>query len=235
MGKKLRQQRRGKGSVLYTKLPGTFDIEATYSKGTSFQGAAEVVKLLNHTGHTAPLMEVVYDDFSTGYMIAPEGISIGDKIYYGGAYHIGSVMKLSDIPEGVPIFNIESIPGDGGRYVRSAGAAAYITSHIGGNATVLMPSKSTATLSGDCRAELGVVAGGGMSDQPIVKAGKSHYMMHTLNRTWPRNRGVKMNPVDHPFGGKQHHKGKSSMTSRRAPPGRKVGHIAARRTGRRKR
>ena len=49
------------------------------------------------------------------------------------------------------------------------------------------------------------------------------------------NRGVKMNPVDHPFGGKQHHKGKSSMTSRNAPPGRKVGHIAASRTGRRKR
>ncbi|MCL5430524.1 MAG: 50S ribosomal protein L2, partial [Candidatus Marsarchaeota archaeon] len=49
-----------------------------------------------------------------------------------------------------------------------------------------------------------------------------------------KNRGVKMSPVDHPFGGKQHHKGKSSMTSRNAPPGRKVGHIAARRVGRKK-
>jgi large subunit ribosomal protein L2 len=234
MGKKLRQQRRGKGSVLYTKLPGTFDIKATYSKGPAFSGAAEVVRLINHTGHTAPLMEVTYDDFSTGYMIAPEGISIGDRIHYGKTFSVGSVMKLSDIPEGVPIFNIESTPGDGGKYVRSAGASAYIASHISDTATVLMPSKAMVTLAGDCRAQLGVAAGGGMTDQPIVKAGKAHYMMHTLNRTWPTNRGVKMNPVDHPFGGKQHHKGKSSMTSRRAPPGRKVGHIAASRTGRRK-
>ena len=72
------------------------------------------------------------------------------------------------------------------------------------------------------------------TEQPLMKAGKNFYRMHSVNRTWPTNRGVKMNPVDHPFGGKQHHKGKSSMTSRNAPPGRKVGHIAARRTGRRK-
>ena len=100
---------------------------------------------------------------------------------------------------------------------------------------MVLPSRHTISLSNECRAQLGVVAGGGIKEQVIVKAGKSHYMMHTLNRMWPHNRGVKMNPVDHPFGGKQHHKGKSSMTSRNAPPGRKVGHIAASRTGRRKR
>ena len=55
--------------------------------------------------------------------------------------------------------------------------------------------------------------------------------MHATNRGWPVIRGVKSNPVDHPFGGKQHHKGKSSMTSRNVPPGRKVGHIAGRRVG----
>ena len=81
----------------------------------------------------------------------------------------------------------------------------------------------------------GVISGGGLKDQPLLKAGKSHYINHTLNRLWPRNRGVKMNPVDHPFGGKQHHKGKSSETKRGASPGRKVGHIAARRIGRKKR
>ena len=68
-----------------------------------------------------------------------------------------------------------------------------------------------------------------------MKAGKNFYIKHAVNRTWPTNRGVKSNPVDHPFGGKQHHKGASSMTSRNAPPGAKVGHIAARRVGRRKR
>ncbi len=86
-----------------------------------------------------------------------------------------------------------------------------------------------------CRAEIGVIAGGGMEMQPIMKAGKNFYIKHAINSYWPGNRGVKSNPVDHPFGGKQHHKGASSMVSRNAPPGAKVGHIAASRVGRRKR
>ena len=118
--------------------------------------------------------------------------------------------------------------------MRSAGAAAYITAHQGGYTNVLLPSKNIIQVSNECRAQLGMVAGGGMTEQPLMKAGKSHYIMHATNTMWPKIRGVKSNPVDHPFGGKQHHKGKSSMTSRNAPPGRKVGHIAARRVGRRK-
>ncbi len=235
MGKKLRQQRRGKGSNVYSKLPGTFDISVDFPNSSKIT-TAEVVSLFNHTGHTAPLMEIIYEDFSKGYMIAPEGIKIGDKISINkqSGYSLGSVVHLSEIPEGIPIYNIESIPGDGGKLVRSAGAAAYISGRIGEKVNVKMPSKSNVPMSSDCRAQLGVVAGGGKKDAPIVTAGKAHYMNHTLNRLWPRNRGVKMNPVDHPFGGKQHHKGKSSMTSRNAPPGRKVGHIAARRVGRKK-
>jgi large subunit ribosomal protein L2 len=110
-----------------------------------------------------------------------------------------------------------------------------VSSHIGEKTSVVMPSKAEVQLSSDCRAQLGVVAGGGITEQPLIKAGKNHYRMHSINRTWPTIRGVKSNPVDHPFGGKQHHKGKSSMTSRNAPPGRKVGHIAARSVGRKKR
>jgi large subunit ribosomal protein L2 len=123
---------------------------------------------------------------------------------------LGSVNKLGDIPEGMPVYNVESYPGDGGKYVRSAGSSAYIASHIGTNTTISMPSKAMVTLSNECRAQLGIVAGGGMADQPLVKAGKNHYIMRAINRTWPVLRGVKMNPVDHPYGGKQHHKGKSS-------------------------
>ena len=235
MGKKLRQQRRGKGSNAYSKLPGTFDISVDFPNSSKIT-TAEVVSIFNHTGHTAPIMNIVYEDFSKGCMIAPEGIKIGDKIMVNkqSGYSLGSVVRLSKIPEGVPIYNIESIPGDGGKLVRSAGAAAYISGRVGEMVNVKMPSKSNVSMNPDCRAQLGVVAGGGKKDAPIVTAGKAHYMNHTLNRLWPRNRGVKMNPVDHPFGGKQHHKGKSSMTSRNAPPGRKVGHIAARRVGRKK-
>jgi len=237
MGKKLRQQRRGKGTNVYRKLPNTFDISVTYTNDRNKELVCEVMGFINHTGHTAPLMEVLFEDFTTAHMIAPEGIKVGDKIHIGpkAVYSLGNVMKLGDVPEGAPVYNVESRPGDGGRYVRAAGGAAYVSAHIGNNTTISMPSKGTINLDNECRAQLGVVAGGGMTDQPLVKAGKSHYMMRPLNRTWPTIRGVKSNPVDHPFGGKQHHKGKSSMTSRNAPPGRKVGHIAASRVGRKKR
>ena len=234
MGKKLRQQRRGKGSNVYTKLPGTFDIRVGYDGLGSKMG--EVVEFINHTGHTTPLMRIIYEDMADGYLLAPEGLKIGDKIFIStGKKSLGSVVRLGDIPEGTPVFNIESRPGDGGKYVRSSGTAAYISAHIDGKTVVQLPSKAMVNINDDCKAQLGVLAGGGMTDQPIVKAGKAHYMMHAINRTWPVIRGVKSNPVDHPFGGKQHHKGKSSMTSRNAPPGRKVGHIAASRVGRRKR
>ncbi len=237
MGKKLRQQRRGKGSIAYRKLPHTFDVNVSYGNVVNADKYGEVVGLFNHTGHNAPIMEILYDDFSKATMLAPEGIKIGDKVHVGATpvYSIGSVLKLKDVPEGVAIYNVEKIPGDGGRFVKSAGAAAYISAHIGGNVSVTLPSKDTINLNEGCMAQLGVVAGGGITEQPLVKAGKSFYMFKPRNTIWPRNRGVHMNAVDHPFGGKQHHKGRSSMTSRNAPPGRKIGNIAASRVGRRKR
>lgn len=236
MPKKLRQQRRGKGSNVYGKLPGTFDVSVSYPSAKR-DIIGEVTGFVNHTGHTAPLMLVLYEDMSTGYLLAPEGIKVGDKIRISKNpyYSLGSVARVGDIPEGMSIYNIESNPGDGGKLVRSAGSSARVSAHIGGKTTITLPSKTAITLNNECRAQLGVIASGGITEQPIVKAGKNHYIMHALNRTWPVIRGVKSNPVDHPFGGKQHHKGKSSMTSRNAPPGRKVGHIAAKRVGRRKR
>ncbi len=236
MGKKLRQQRRGKGSPAYRKAPGTFDISVRYTNDRKADLVCEVVGIINHTGHTAPLVKVLYESMESGYLVAPEGIKIGDKIRIGPSphYSIGNVVRLGDVPEGIPIYNIESMPGDGGKFVRAAGSAAYVSSHIGDNTTVTLPSKDSVVLNNECRAQLGVIAGGGMDEQPIVKAGKNHYIKHAINAMWPGYRGVHLNPVDHPFGGKQHHKGKSSMTSRNAPPGRKVGHIAASRVGRKK-
>ncbi|MFN3910394.1 MAG: 50S ribosomal protein L2, partial [Candidatus Anstonellaceae archaeon] len=92
----------------------------------------------------------------------------------------------------------------------------------------------TIVLDEKCRAQLGVIAGGGRLDAPLLKASANFYKKHAQNRKWPVNRGVKMNAYNHPFGGKQHHKGRGSATSRSAPPGRKVGHIAAKSTGRKK-
>jgi large subunit ribosomal protein L2 len=234
MGKKLRQQRRGKGSNAYTKLPNTFDVNVKYNTRQQ-KAVGEVIGFFNSTGHTSPIMSILYEDFSKTTLLAPEGIRIGDKISIGYKnYSVGTILRLSEIPEGVPIYNVEMTPGDGGKLVRTAGSSAFITSRSNDTINIRLPSKANISLSENCRAQLGVVSGGGFLEQPLVKAGRSHYIKHALNRTWPTNRGVKMNPVDHPFGGKQHHKGKSSMTSRNAPPGRKVGHIAARRVGRKK-
>jgi large subunit ribosomal protein L2 len=235
MGKRLKMQRRGKGSNAYTKLPNTFDIDVSYTSDRKNVMIGEVVDIFNHTGHTAPLMELLYGDFSKGYLIAPEGIKVGDKIHINGSLlELGTVAELSQIPFGTPIYNVEASPGDGGKYIRSAGSSGILVSHEGDFATVQLPSKTSIVIRSACRAQLGIVAGGGMSEAPLVKAGKNFYINHAINKLWPRYRGVKSNPVDHPFGGKQHHKGKSSMTSRNAPPGRKVGHIAARRVGRKK-
>ncbi|MFP3278617.1 MAG: 50S ribosomal protein L2 [Candidatus Micrarchaeota archaeon] len=220
MGKRLKQQRRGKGSNAYRKPPNTFKADVAFRPSVANKAVGEVIEFIDDPGHTAPLMRIRYEDNSESILIAPEGIKIGDKIEEGPEAHIslGSILPLSKIPDGMPIYNIESVPGDGGKFVRAAGAYATLVSH-----------------DANCRAEIGTVAGGGMEMQPIMKAGKNYYIKHAINAKWPVNRGVKMNPVDHPFGGKQHHKGASSMVARGAPPGAKVGHIAARRVGRRKR
>ena len=237
MGKRLKQQRRGKGSNAYRKPPNTFKADINY-RSIPIDGKAvgEVVEFIDDPGHSAPLMRVRYEDFSENILIAPEGIKIGDRIEEGSKAELslGSIMPLGAIPDGMLIYNIENRPGDGGRIARVAGGYATIKSHTGTTVSVLLPSKNSVDLDPECRAEIGAAAGGGFLSQPIMKAGKAHYIWHATNQKWPVNRGVKSNPVDHPFGGKQHHKGASSMVSRHAPPGSKVGHIAARRVGRRK-
>ncbi len=238
MGKRLRQQRRGKGSNAYTKPPNRYKADVVFRNALKDgRAVAEVIDLIDDPGHGAPLMKLKYEDKTEIMLIAPEGIKVGDKLEEGpqATLLLGSVMRLSSIPDGMMVYNIERTPGDGGKLVRAAGSYATIVSHNVGTVTVQMPSKSPVILPEECRAEIGVISAGGMEMQPILKAGKSHYMHHATNKYWPRNRGVKMNPVDHPFGGKQHHKGSSSMISRNAPPGAKVGHIAASRVGRKKR
>ncbi len=237
MGKRLKQQRRGKGSNAYRKPPNTFKADVNFRPfPASGRAVGEVVEFIDDPGHSAPLMRVRYEDFTENVLLAPEGIRIGDRIQEGPSAEVslGSILRLGAIPDGMLVYNVEMRPGDGGKAARIAGGYATIKSHIENKVSLLLPSKKAVDLDPDCRAEIGTVAGGGILSQPIMKAGRAHYIWHATNQKWPVNRGVKCNPVDHPFGGKQHHKGKSSMTSRNAPPGRKVGHIAARRVGRRK-
>jgi large subunit ribosomal protein L8e len=88
-------------------------------------------------------------------------------------------------------------------------------------------------VSSECRATIGQVAGGGRTEKPMLKAGRAYWAAKAKRNSWPKVRGVAMNPVEHPHGGGNHqHIGHASTVSRWAPPGQKVGLIAARRTGR---
>jgi len=239
MGKMLMQQRRGKGSPAYKSPSHRFKADVCFraydeiEKNSALRGY--VVSLVDDPARTAILMDVKFENGERQLLLAPEGLKVGDVVSAGAASNVeaGNILPLANIPDGVPIFCIESFPGDGGKFVRAAGNSAYVVSHEGDVVAVRLPSKKVRFFDARCRAQVGVVSGGGRLEQPLMKAGASFYAMRARNKNWPKSRGVAMNPVSHPFGGKQHHKGRSSAVSRSTPPGRKVGHLAARTLGRR--
>jgi large subunit ribosomal protein L2 len=101
---------------------------------------------------------------------------------------------------------------------------------------VQLPSSKTKRFLPDCRATIGIIAGSGRKEKPFLKAGTRHYAMKAKNKLYPSVSGTSMNSVDHPFGGSSSaHKGRPTQAARNAPPGRKVGKIAPKRTGRKKR
>ena len=99
---------------------------------------------------------------------------------------------------------------------------------------VLMPSKKEKVFDIKCRATVGEIAGGGRVDKPILKAGKQYYIKKAKSKLWPRTSAVKMNAIDHPFGSGRGKRIKSKIAKRNSPPGRKVGLLRPRRTGRKK-
>ena len=151
-----------------------------------------------------------------------------------GEIAIGNILPLADIPEGCPIFAVETKPGDGGMMIRSSGLYGLIVTKDKSKAFIKMPSGKTKPADLRGRATVGCVSCGGRPEKPMIKAGKRFHAMKAKSKPYPSVRGVAMNPVSHPFGGSQHHAGKSKSTSRHAAPGRKVGAIASKRTGRKK-
>lgn len=231
MGKRIIQQARGKGSLTYRVRRAAFLHKIAYPVVS--EGEAEIINLIHSAGHSAPLMKV---KFNKGVFVVPafNGAFIGQKILIGGKKNSeGNVLPLKSIKTGTKIYNIERNPGDGGRFMRSAGTSAILTKKLPHNKfLVMLPSKKEMTLSGECRATLGVVAGDGKKLKPIMKAGKKYYMMKSRSKLWPRVSAVAVNAIDHPFGSGRGKRVKSKIARRDAPPGKKVGHIRPRRTGR---
>jgi large subunit ribosomal protein L2 len=140
-------------------------------------------------------------------------------------------MVLKNIPEGTMICNIERQPGDGGKFVRAGGTFGKVVAKTQEGVLVRLPSKKEKVFHQECRAIIGIVAGAGRTEKPFLKAGTRYFAMKAKNKLWPKMRGVAMNAVSHPYGGKRKKKGKPTIAPRFAPPGRKVGKIAPRRTG----
>lgn len=235
MGKNLIQQARGKGGPRYRAPSFRYVGEAKYIDFSKDVLTGNVADIVDCPGHSAPLAIVDYQS-KMALMIAPEGIRVGDKITTGKSeITTGNTMMLRDIPEGTTIFNIEGQPGDGGKFCRSSGTSARLIGSSGKKIIVELPSKKQREFEADCRATIGTVAGGGRPEKPFLKAGNAHYAMKATNKLYPRTSARSMNAVDHPFGNKRSaRKAKQRPAPKNAPPGRKVGKIRPRRTGRKK-
>jgi len=246
MGRVIRGQRKGNPKSVYKShnfhrvAPCRLRV-ADYAERHGY--VKGVVKdIIHDPGRGAPLALVQYNDCNhyrktNEYFVACEGLYVGQYIYCGAKARLatGNILPINKIPEGTTVCNVEKYSGDGGQFAKTSGTFVTVIgqSESGEKTRIKLPSGRKKTVDGNSRAMLGIVAGGGRNEKPILKAGKKHWMFKPKRKMFPKVRGVCMNPVDHPHGGGNHqHVGKPTTISRGAPAGRKVGLIAARRTGR---
>ncbi len=239
MGKTLIQQARGKGGPTYRAPSFKYKGCAKHKRFSSSaeQISGKVLDIISCRGHSAPLAVVEYHDNEICLLIAPEGIKVGDNVISNSNKNqeAGYTTQLKFLPDGTMVYNIESSPGDGGKFCRASGTYAKIINKLEGKVSVMLPSKKRREFQPTCRANIGIVAGGGRTEKPFLKAGKKLYSMKARNKLYPIVSGSAMNAVDHPFGNKRtSRKSKAKPAPKNAPPGRKVGMIRPRRTGRRK-
>ena len=162
-------------------------------------GIAAVVDSIQYDpNRTARIALLQYEDGEKRYIVAPNGLQVGQTINSGSGVdpEIGNTLPLAEIPLGTLVHNIELHPGQGGVMARSAGAYAQLTSRDGKFAILKLPSGESRMVLTSCRATVGTVGNTEHNLEKSGKAGRSRW----LGRR-PRVRGVVMNPVDHPMGG----------------------------------
>jgi len=245
MGRPLRAQRKGAGGIFkshnkHRKGAAKFRINDFGERHGYVKGV--VKSIIHDPGRGAPLAKVAFRHpykyrQVTENFIAVEGLYSGQFIYSGkkASLKIGNVLPVGQMPEGAIISNVEERPGDRGKLARASGDYCTIVSHNPDtNQTRLrLPSGAKKVILSTSRAQIGIIAGGGRIDKPVLKAGRSYWKYKAKRNSWPKVRGVAMNPVEHPHGGGNHqHVGHATTVKRDSPPGKKVGLIAARRTGR---
>lgn len=202
-----------------------------------------VVKDIMHDpGRGAPIAKIQFLNAyrykrDTELLVCTEGMYTGQFIYCGkkATLAVGNVLPLAQVPEGTIVCNVEAKHGDRGSFARASGAFAVVVTHDEdkGTTRLRLPSGGKKTVSSNVRAQIGIVAGGGRTDKPMLKAGRAYHKYAVKRNCWPKIRGVAKNPVEHPHGGGNHqHIGMPSTVAKDRPAGRKVGLIGARRTGR---
>ena len=231
MGKRLIPQRRARGGSHY-RSPSHRHVDDIRIPHYEAQGT--IKDLIQAPGRTCPLAVIDFEG-KKSYQLAVEGTRVGQKIELGGTeVRVGNILTLANIPEGTLVNNIEGQPGDGGKFVKTAGASALVVSR--GKVVVLnMPSGELKEFNPACRAAIGVVAVGGRIDKPLGKAGKNFHTLRSRSVANKKTKGVAMNAVDHPNGGGSHpHVGGPNCHGRNAPPGQKAGFIAPKKKVKRK-
>jgi large subunit ribosomal protein L2 len=200
----------------------------------STAGEGKIVDFVKCRGHSAPLAQLKCTNGEESFIIAAEGMKTGDSVRLGQDAPMtrGNTLYLKDIPIGTSIFNVEIMPGDGGKFVRSGGCYAKVLAKNDKEVVIMLPSKKERALNPNCRATIGLIAGSGRKEKPFLKAGTRHHYMKARNKLYPRVKGQSQNAVDHPYGtSRSSKKGQPTIADKNAPPGAKVGKIRPRRTG----
>jgi len=242
LGKRIRVQRRGRGGSTFRASTHKRVAPAKYPPAItpkdSFEASINgVVEALVHDpGRGAPLAFVRFENGETCYTVPPEGVFKGQQISLGGKApaEVGNILPLGKVPEGTIVCNLELRPGDGGKMAKSSGAYATVVGHTPQGTMIRLPSGRTRYINDYCRATLGVVAGAGRTEKPFLKAGAKFHLMRAKGRKYPRTSGRKMVAAVHPYGSSKRSARKVTTVSHGAPPGQKVGLIAARGPGQKK-
>jgi large subunit ribosomal protein L2 len=242
MGKRIRVQRRGRGGSTYRAsthkrvAPAKYPPAITPKESFDASVTGVIEDLVHEPGRGAPLAFVHFENGETCYTITPEGVYKGQRISLGGKApaEVGNILPLGKVPEGTMVCDLELRPGDGGKMARSSGAYATVVGHTPQGTMIRLPSGRTRYINDRCMATVGVVSGGGRTEKPFLKAGEKYHLMKAKGHKYPRTRGRAMVSAVHPYGSSKRSARKGTTVSHGAPPGQKVGLIAARGAGQKK-
>jgi len=241
MGKRIRVQRRGRGSPVFraSTHKRIAPIHYPVMSKEELEGVlhGRIIEISHEAGRGSPLAAIRLENGQTYYSVVPEGVAEGQTVEMGSkaSADIGNVLPLGSVPEGTIVCNIELSPSDGGKIARSSGAYATVVAHAPDGTMIRLPSGKVRYLNDSCRATVGVLSAGGRTEKPWMKAGTKMYWMRAKGHKYHMTRGVAMVAAAHPYGSSKRGGRKATTVARGAPPGKKVGLIAARRTGRKKR